>query len=223
MKMKKGNALKLTQPDRIQALLRSKQFLKDLKETIYPFPHKPHQKGFSPNKIRAFEKKYGKDILAIDMLKEGNKEKIIYAAEEEDRAVELIPIEDAKFMKAGLSGSGSHVYGYNKHPFIRDKRFITLKIDLTKDKKDIRRQFKKCIDAFDGAVNKASMRSTPPRRISNIWTVYDMHRNGLSFSAIARRMGNHEHVPSWRKAVERAYKKAMGMIEMVEKDVKRTN
>lgn len=107
-------------------------------------------------------------------------------------------------------------YDFNCTAWLRDDRYLTIEIDLTKKKTDI-------VDAVSNYVDRFSNFIVNPLRTTrnkstevDPWAIFDMHRkDGLNFSEIARRLSGIKGHPTYNskleaylKKVKRAYKKA---------------
>lgn len=243
MKKKKVNikkdGLKISEDDRIQGLIRNKQFLEDLKKTIFSFKNKPEQKGFHIRNINTLEKKYKITIPPSifynalgECIEEIKNYYTLYSENEE--AVRPIPTEDSNlqnievtnnvrkklFPKAGKRDRVL-ISESKKHPFIKDGRYLTLKIDLTKKKKDIMRGVERYVELLSKIVEKPEGKKSK-KLICSPWDVYDMHnKDKLRFSQIARKLsgegGSTSYVYNlklWYKKVKRAYNRASQIIEL---------
>lgn len=241
MKMKKGKkesqTFKLSQYDRVQGLTRNARFLEDLKTTIYPFQNKPDTKGFSIQKEKAFYNRYGITLppndsyQTLDQCVEIIRKNVVDIGFEAEWSVRLLPVEDAKFIAVDghdrkRSLVRKEIWEYNKHPFIRDGKYISVEIDLTKDKTEIENRFKNIIRGFAKNVKKSNQRTTSPRSLPNgvtIWDIYNQHKiNGLSLREIARNLSGEKGSPQYNpllcscyKSVIYAYKKAQQIIVAV--------
>jgi hypothetical protein len=151
--------------NKFQALKRSPQFKKDLKNTIYPFPKQPGLKGFSLKKIKAFEKKYALTLLPNNSY--GSIDDCVKLMEAimledelfDDFTVRAVPVETAEFVD-GANINGKASWDYNKDPFITNNKYLTLEIDLTKNKGEIISRVSDYIDHFCQKIDKPVSRNT---------------------------------------------------------------
>lgn len=243
MKMKKekkeSQTFKLSQYDRVQGLTRNTRFLEDLKTTIYPFPNKPNTKGFSIQKERDFYNRYGITLppnysyQTLEQCVEIIRKNVVDIGFETEWSVRLLPVEDAKFIAVDghdrkRSLARGKIFEYNKHPFIRDGKYISVEIDLTKDITELENTFKNIIRGLAKNVKKSNQRTTSPRSLPNgvtIWSIYNQHEiNGLSLSEIARNLSGIKGAPqrdpqlqACYKSVIYAYKKAQQIIVAITK------
>lgn len=246
--MKKGKRetkkFKLSQYDRVQGLIRNNLFLRDLKKTIYPFPNKPNTKGFSIQQERDFYNKYKITLPPSYSYQSFNqclkliRQNVADIGFEDDFTVRTIPVKDAKLIAVGEPEKlhkerikehphmRQRTFEYNKHPFIRDGKYISLEIDLTKDINVIVNKVKDMVSFFNRRVKKSKLRATAPRSLPvDIWEVHDLHKmKSLNFSEIAQFLSDIKDAPQHNpkllacyKAVKYAYKKAEQIITIVTK------
>lgn len=110
-------------------------------------------------------------------------------------------------------------------------KYLYLKVDLTRDKKDIEKQFNDIVCSYKKYMPKDNSRKSDPA--INRWVVYDMRwYYGYNFSKIARKLsglnGNpsetgNEKLMAYFKQIKRAYNKACEMIKHVEKEAEQNN
>lgn len=111
-------------------------------------------------------------------------------------------------------------------PWLREGKYLTLEIDLTKNTEEILGEIKGEIHYF-----KKYHVHNPKTRVTKTfylpWKVYDLHKEGKNLSQIARELsgrggyasGNPKLMAAY-KEVKRAYDKACEMLSQVEKDIK---
>lgn len=108
-------------------------------------------------------------------------------------------------------------------------KYLYLKVDLTRDKQDIEKQFNDIVGYYKKYIPKNNSRKTEP--VINPWEVYDMHDYyKYNFSKIARKLSKLTGNPSqdkilmaYFKQIKRAYNKACKMIGHVEKEAEQNN
>lgn len=235
-KTKKKGGFKISEYDRIQGLIRNEQFLEDLKKTIFSLKNIPEQKGFHICNINTLEKKYKITIPPStfyntlgECIEEIKNYYTLYSENEE--AVRPIPTEDSNlqnievtnnerkklFPKAGKKDKIS-IFESKKHSFIEDDRYLNIKIDLTKKKKEIMHRVERYVDMFGKNVEKSKNRNKQTFLSISIWDIYNMHhKEGLSFTQITKsKLDLNKNSPNYNstyKQVKRAYDKAHKIIE----------
>jgi hypothetical protein len=194
----------MTKRDRLQAYVRIPQFLKELQEV---------KDVFNLNRRKEFFKKYGLDAVIVDSNFVGK-----YTKED----IEETTIFPADFIATVIPANKNQL---DFRLWLRKGRYLTIKIDLTKNKKAIIAKVKSLIDSFSKYVEKPKIRQK--ETFYSPWEVYDLSKGGKNFSQIARELSNREGNPSHDrnlmaefKKVKRAYDKACEMIRQVKKDIK---
>jgi len=219
--------------NKVQVLVRDKQYLKELKEL---------QKGYFHDKQEAFCKKYD---LSIPITPEDASKLPVEAFKhfmpEDDVAVGIVSHhKDANSFKQVSSKyvSGKRIssklkgkiecleFEQDTSLWLRDGRYLTIEIDLKKKKKDI----------IDGVMQKVDFLSKPAlektgrykKHKFDLWKIYDMrHKDKLNFSDIARKLSGetdnstyNEKLDKALQRVKRAYKAADKMRQEVEAQIK---
>jgi hypothetical protein len=195
----------MTKYDRLQALVRIPQYLKDSQEV---------KDVFNLNRRKEFFKKYGLDAVIVDSnfvekyTKEDIEETTIFPA---DFIATVIPADKNQF---------------DFRLWLREGRYLTIKIDLMENKKAITAKVKSLTDFFSKYVEKPKTRQK--ETVYSPWDVHDLHhKENLNFSQIAKKLSDSKGHPSRDrylmaeyKKVKRAYDKACKMIRQVKKDIK---
>jgi hypothetical protein len=237
MKKKRDKRIPMTNFDRVQALLRIPKYLKAIKT----------MKGrFIFDERKSFFKKYHLNDIIMDheflekysMKDKSHPSKFPKHVEQsaiftDDWVTRVIPYERAKMIKEKIemrSEDGKPVkrkiFRHDPSPWLRERRYLTIEIDLMKNKDEILTRVGKEIDFFIRYVEKVKTRKK--ETIYSPWGVHDLHhKERLNFSQIARKLSGSEGHPSYGPAlmavykdVRRAYEKALMMINQVKKDIK---
>lgn len=208
----------LSDYDKLQALVRNSQYLKDLKAL---------QGRFTSPEAGEFCRKYG---LSFPFTQEDSKspelqETAKYFIAEDEFITKIIRHKNknsytllSQEIKEGIAHC---YYGFDYTAWLRDDRYLTVEIDLTKKKTDIINNINEYVDTFSKSIANRNKRTEV-----DPWVVYDMRRNeGLNFTEIARRLsgkaGNPNYSPelaAFLKRVKRAYTKAGEAISVVSKE-----
>lgn len=246
MKKGKNRNLKFSEYDRIQGLIRSNKFREDVETVCFPFPGSPNTKEFSHKNAVEFTRKYhillppNRDAYktldeCIEQIQQFYKNHQLLSTIEGDFVARVVPVEDAEFVNVDEpdslrkerieenpqldEGDILPMQKYNKHPLIKDGRYLTIEINLTKTFDEIEKEVRDTIRRFRKTIKKTHGRKTETRALKQtIWEIYDMHvRDGLSFSEIAKKIsgrnGNDDDtLNACKKAVEYAYKKACKIV-----------
>jgi hypothetical protein len=225
-KTKDEKKIPMTNCDRAQALLRISEYLEDLKDI---------KKGYNHDKLKKFCRKYHLDSPIIDheFVAKYTRENIQrIAIFTDDQVISVKPYERARTVTVSFkSKDGQTIEKVPKHdlsPWLREGRYLTIEIDLTRNIKEIMSKIKKEISFWNKYyVDKPETRSK--ETFYSPWEVYDLYKGGKNFSQIARQLSDRDGNPSYNpklmaeyKNVKRAYDKACEMISQVEKDIKST-
>lgn len=182
---------------RLKALVRNPQYLKDLKEL----------------EADEFCLKYGLHTpVKPELLERNEPEMLEYCQIFRDFITKVIPAEDKVITK-------EHPV-YDKHfketiidfehdfsPHLEDGRYLTLKIDLLQDKKDIMTTIKSDMEFYLRYINKDQTRDTESRTIDR-FLVWDEYKTLRNFAKIARK--HKVNKATVRKAYYRAFELIMG-------------
>lgn len=210
--------------DRIQALVRDKQYLKDRSkcESIKEYTERSKAEKVLCKKYHlvlvltdAFAKKYSRGQLGDTMM-----------FTDVDPVVSIIPAGKYESSTKTVKVKGKKIKVHTTDPrtyILRKGRFLTLEIDLKAKDKDIERLVRKRISTYKSIVEKG--KSHDKKGEYDPWEVWDMHKKqGLALAEIARqksgRKGNPTYDDILRKydsKVRRAYDKACQMIERIKK------
>lgn len=172
--------------DRLKALVRNPQYLKDLKEL----------------EADEFCLKYGLYTPVKPELLERNEPELLeYCQIFRDFITKVIPAEDK------VITTGHPVFELDFSPHLEDGRYLTLKIDLLQDKKDIIATIKSDMEFYSRYIKKEQTRDTGSRTIDR-FLVWDEYRTLRKFSKIAEKYQVRE--ATVRKAYYRAFELIMG-------------
>jgi hypothetical protein len=210
--------------DRIQALVRDKQYLRDLGKVqsaaggmkqILAEKKVREKYGLFILIDEEFARKYSRERLGDTML-----------FEDVDPVVSIIPAGkvEPSTETTTIKGEKTILISLNPRTYIlRKGRFLTLEIDLKARGKDIERLVEKRISTYKKIADKRT--SHEKRGEYDPWDIWDMHKKqGLSLVEIARRKSGisgspnyNDNLRAYDRCVRRAYKKASSMIESVGK------
>lgn len=208
--------MKISRQDRLQGMIHSEIFRKDLRDTLFPFPDRPQERKPSWKKIRRFEERWGIPVP------KGN------SVEECIEFMQRLPLEaifndpPAKIVQPNPQTRIEHGIFMDYGVPIKDN-ILHLDIDMTANTDAILRDVKEIVGAYKRALEQSDSRDGKPE--INIWDVYRMHnKESLSFSDIARRLSGRNGNPStdaklmsYYKRVKYAYNKASKIIDQIEK------
>lgn len=234
--------MKKTPPtyDRVQALVRNKQYLKDLVEL--------HKKKVVTDVVNGTKRKrlltcYEKEEI---FCKKYNLEMVVtpaFAKKYTREQIEGLPIfcdnpvvsvkpqgkKDAKnnIINVRINGELTQVPKLDEADYVlRKKRFLNVEIDLLKNTKKIEKKLSQLVRSYKKYVTTDSTRHKTT--IYDPWHIYDLHKsNGLSLLEISRQLhggtyprGSKTPAYNYRlwapfKNVQRAYKQAEKMINNV--------
>ncbi|TVM00176.1 MAG: hypothetical protein CV087_15360 [Candidatus Brocadia sp. WS118] len=214
--------------DKLQALVRNSQYLRDLKAL---------QGRFISPEANEFCRKYG---LSFPFTQEDSKslelqetaKHFIAGDEFTTRIIRHRNKNSFTLVRQKTKEGTKHIYyDFNPTAWLRDDRYLTVEIDLTKKKTDIIGSVSKYVDTFSKSIMNPLRMTRNKRTEVDLWTVYDMRRKeGLNFTEIARRLsgktGNPTYSPelaAFLKMVKRAYTKAEKAINTVNKELREKN
>ncbi len=237
MRKKRVKRIPMTNFDRVQALLRIPKYLKAIKTMKGRFIHDEQKSFFKKYHLNdiimdhEFLEKYSmKDKDSSSKFPEHVEQSAIFT---DNWVTRVIPYERAKMTEEMIdmrSEDGQilkqKILRHAPGPWLRERRYLTIEIDLMKNKDEILAKVRKEIDFFARYVEKVKTRKK--ETFYSPWDVYDLHKKKkLNFSQIARKLSGREGHPSHNPAlmavykdVIRAYEKALKMINQVTKDIK---
>ncbi len=214
--------------DRIEALFRNPQYLKDL-EALQGHLISPEADEFcrkyklstpiTQETIKLFRlPKLAKLFMPEDefttrIIRHGNKNSYTLLSQETKEGIEHI------------------YYDFDCTAWLRDARYLTIEIDLTKKKTDIVDDVSNYVDTFSKSIVNPLRTTRNKSTEVDLWAVYDMRqKEGLNFTEIARRLSGIEGNPTYSprlaaylKKVKRAFTKAENIIKVVSKELKKKN
>jgi hypothetical protein len=225
-KTKNGKKIPISNYDRVQALLRIPEYLKDLKDI---------KKGFNRDKLKKFRSKYhlSGPIIDFEFVKKYTPQRLERISIFTDEQITIVkPHQRGKFIKKMVTfreeDGQKEVLIYDRSPFLRGKRYLTIEIDLKKSKTKLLGKIKYYIDDYGKYVDRQETRYKESGY--SPWEVYKLYKDEkLTFSEIARQLSGREGNPSYNeklmaefKKVKRAFEKACDIINQVRKDIELT-
>lgn len=211
--------------DRLQALVRNRQYLRDLEalqgRLISPEADELCRKYKLSSPItqerikllelsnKVAEHSMPEDEFTTRIIRHGNKNSYTLSSQET------------------IEGIGHKYYTFNCTAWLRDNRYLTTEIDLTKKKKDIVVDVSNYVDMFSKFIANPLRTTRNKSTAIDPWVVYDMHQNdGLNFSQIARRLSGIKGHPTYNskldaylKKVKRAYERAKAIECKIDQEV----
>lgn len=191
--------------DRLRALVRNPQYLKGLKEL--------EEGTYDVIKREEFCLKYGiYTPIKPELLERNAPEMLEYCQIFRDFITKVIPADDkvittehpvySKDFKETIID-----FEHDFSPHLEDNRYLTLKIDLLQDKKDIMAAIKSDMEFYGKYVKKEQTRDTESRTIDR-FLVWDEYKTSRKFSKIAKK--HKVNKATVRKAYYRAFELIMG-------------
>jgi hypothetical protein len=208
--------------DRVHALIRNPEYLRDLDYLKNPPRLAPEEVddritkeirvGPHEERLKQFLNKYQLHVpLDPKWVKKIPKELLENLALFTDEfAARIIPHNHSKMINLGTIVVDGKEGSFSKHdlsPNLRDGRYLTLEIDLRQNKEIIMAKVETIIDLFRKYSPRKSTRDTESRKIDK-FRVWDEYLSIKNFSKIAEKYNKKE--PTVRKAYYRAFELIMG-------------
>lgn len=175
--------------------------------------------------------KYNLDIpIDIDLLKKCTPEMLEIFTPELHHTVRVIPANKIKScMVKNRTESGEYIdiIEFDFSPNLKEKKYLTLEINICEKQEKIIDEIKKKIKFYKISIKKEKQTNRDKPPTINPWDVYDLHfNNGLDFTKIARKLSGLKGNPSYNKELEaylkrvrRSYDIAKQEMEQIERKI----